>query len=283
MRLVEGERAGDSNWSTMSFCDGAYTGKIPAIYDRSLGQLLFAPYAEDVARRAKELGARRILEIAAGTGIVTEALTRALPAAAIEATDLNEAMVAFASSRRASAAIRWSIADAQSLPYDAKTFDLVVCQFGVMFFPDRVKAFREARRVLTEGGTYIASVWDTLENNDIPQIVSDAARSVFPDDPPLFLRRAPFGYGDPSAIERDLSEAGFSSVTHERVEKRSRGPSARMAASGLVEGTPLRFEIEARDAHRMQDVVDAATSALERKYGAGPVDAPMAAFVFVAS
>ena len=253
----------------MSFSDAAYTGKIPETYDRNLGELLFAPYAEDVARRAKELNARRILEIAAGTGIVTEALARTLPEATIEATDLNQAMIDYAASRRASPSVRWSQADAGALPFDDGAFDLVVCQFGAMFFPDCAKAFAEARRVLRAGGTYIVSLWDGLEKNDIPRIVSDAAASVFPDDPPLFLRRAPYGHGDPLVIERDLRAAGFSSVVVERVERRSRAPSARAAATGLVEGTPLRHEVEARDSQRVEDVVDAAERALKTAFGSG--------------
>ena len=261
----------------------SFTGRIPEIYDRALGPLLFAPYAADIAERAKALGAESILEVAAGTGIVTEALARALPDATIEATDLNQAMVDFASSRRATTALRWSVADAQSLPFDDKTFDLVVCQFGVMFFPDRGKAFREARRVLRNRGTYLFNVWDGLESNKIPRIVSDAAMTIFPDDPPLFLRRTPYGHGDPVAIERDLRSAGFSEVVCGRLEKRGRCPSSSAAASGIVEGTPLRFEIEARDARRLQDVVEAATHALDKAYGGGAVDDLMSAFVFSAS
>jgi len=266
----------------MPLSDGAYTGKIPEIYDRNLRELLFAPYAEDVARRAKELKARRILEIAAGTGVVTEALAQAIPDAMIEATDLNQAMVSFASQRRAGAAIRWSTADAQSLPFADETFDLVVCQFGAMFFPDRAKAFGEARRVLAAGGAYIVSLWEGLPRNDVARIVSDAARSVFPDDPPLFLERAPFGHGDPIAIERDLRAAGFSDVAFDRVEKRSRG-AALSGARGFVEGTPLRFEIEARDARRLQDVVEAATQALEKAYVGSTIDGLMSAYVFTAT
>ncbi|HET9343566.1 MAG TPA: class I SAM-dependent methyltransferase [Candidatus Eremiobacteraceae bacterium] len=265
----------------MSFTDGSYTGKIPEIYDSNLGKLLFVPYAEDVARRAKELNARRILEIAAGTGIVTEALARALPDATIEATDLNHAMIDFASSRRANKGVKWSVADAQQLPFDDKAFDLVVCQFGAMFFPDRAKAFREARRVLAAGGAYIVSLWEGLQRNDVARIVSDAARSVFPDDPPLFLERAPYGHGDPVAIERELRAAGFSNVAFERVEKRTRG-SSRSGARGYVEGTPLRFEIEARDARRLQGVVEAATEALEKAYGGSAIDGSMSALVFTA-
>ena len=266
----------------MVWSDGAYTGAIPEIYDRNLGQLLFAPYADDIGQRAKQVHPRRILEIASGTGIVTEALARALPTALIEATDLNQAMVDYASSRRTNESIRWSTADAQSLPFADDSFDLVVCQFGAMFFPDRVTAFREARRVLTAEGSYLVSLWDGLAANDIARICAEAARSVFPQDPPLFLERAPYGHANPVAIEKDLREAGFSNVVYDRVEKRSRGPIL-AAARGLVEGTPLRFEIQTRDTKKMADVVDTAMRALEKISAGGQVDGAMAAFVFTAS
>ena len=262
--------------------DAEFTGLLPAIYDRHLGTLLFEPYAADVAQRANALKPRFVLEVAAGTGIVTEALARALPDATIEATDLNQAMIDYAAARRSSPSVRWSQADAMSLPFDDGTFDLVVCQFGAMFFPDCAKAFAEARRVLRGGGMYIVSVWDGLENNDIPRIVSDAAASIFPDDPPLFLRRTPYGHGDPLAVEGELRGAGFSSVVVERVERRSQAPSAKAAATGLVEGTPLRHEIEAHDARRLADVVDAAERALKAAFGSGPIDGLMSAFVFSA-
>ena len=245
--------------------------------------MLFVPYADDIAERAKKLRPKRILEIAAGTGIVTDALARALPDTTIEATDLNQAMIDFASSRRSHATIRWSTADAQALPFEDTSFDLAVCQFGAMFFPDRTKAFSEARRVLKDGGTYLVSLWEGLDRNNIPRIVADAAASIFPDDPPLFLRRSPYGHGDQVAIERDLRAAGFSKVVCDRVEKPSRSTSSRAAATGIVEGTPLRFEIEARDARRMQDVVDASTRALDKAYGGGAIDGLMSAFVFSAS
>jgi SAM-dependent methyltransferase len=263
--------------------DASYTGTIPEIYDRYLGPMLFVPYAEDIAARAIRLKPKRILEIAAGTGIVTDVLARAVPNATIEATDLNQAMVDLASTRRQHAVIRWSVADAQALPFDDKSFDLAVCQFGAMFFPDRAKAFREARRVLKDGGTYIVSLWEGLDRNDIPRIVSNAAMSVFPDDPPSFLCRTPYGHGDPVAIERDLRSAGFAKIVCDRVEKRCRGPSSHSAASGFVEGTPLRFEIEARDARRLQDVVEASARALDKAYGGSAVDGLMSAFVCTAS
>lgn len=263
--------------------DSAYSGRIPEIYDTCLGRMIFAPYAADLAARARSRTPRRVLELAAGTGILTEALARALPDAGIDATDLNQAMIDFARSRRPHVPARWSTADATALPFEDGTFDLVACQFGAMFFPDCVKAFGEARRVLVAGGAFIFSVWTGLDGNDFARAVSETARSTFPDDPPLFLARTPYGHGDPARLEREARAAGFTSVVIERVVKRSRGPSPRDAALGFAEGTPLRYEIEARDAGKLGDVVDRAEAAIRAAYGTDSIDGQMSALVITAS
>ncbi|HZR10637.1 MAG TPA: methyltransferase domain-containing protein [Myxococcales bacterium] len=267
----------------MNETDTRFTGSIPETYDRLMGPMLFAPYAAELAARARRLGARRVLEIAAGTGIATRALAGALPEAEIEATDLNEAMVSFAASRNPSPRVRWSTADATALPYPDRAFDLAICQFGVMFFPDRGRAFREARRVLSPGGTYLFSVWDGIEQNEITRIVSRALAAMFPQNPPTFMERGPHGHGDCVALERDLRESGFMHVGWEPVALRSRAASARDAAVALCEGTPLRHEILERDPRRLGEAVEAATRALRAALGDGAIEGSMRAFVFTAS
>lgn len=266
----------------MTHDDAAFTGSIPGLYERHLGPLFFAPYATDIAMRAQESGARRVLEIAAGTGIVTRALALALREAEIEATDLNDAMVAYAATRSDSSTIRWSTADAMALPFENERFELAVCQFGVMFFPDRLRAFREVRRVLTAPATFLFNVWDSLAHNDVARIVCETVEAAFPDDPPQFVRRTPHGHGDSDAIVRDLREAGFADIEWELVAQRSRATSARDVAVGLCEGTPLRYEILARDPQRLDDVVAAATRALQRTFDGDTIDAAMRAYVFTA-
>src|SRR5438270_13193608 len=103
----------------MSATDTVFAGSIPAIYDRYMVPLLFAPYAALVADRAKALAPRRILETAAGTGVVTQALHRALPDAEIIATDLNPPMLEQAALRVNAANVRFQQADAVDLPFDA--------------------------------------------------------------------------------------------------------------------------------------------------------------------
>ncbi len=264
----------------MTSADSAFQGSIPEFYDRCLGPFLFEPYAADLAARAAALGPKRILETAAGTGIVTAALAAALAEAEIVATDLNPDMLRVAAGKLDSARVTFEAADAQSLPFPNSGFDLVVCQFGAMFFPDRVAAYREARRVLRPGGSFLFNVWDRLEANPASQAVAEAIAALFPADPPSFLARVPFGYHDRALIESDLRSAAFSAVEAETVSKRSRG-FAREVAPGLCQGSPLRSEIEARAPDRLEEATQAAAAALVRLHG-DPVDAAMSAHIFSA-
>jgi ubiquinone/menaquinone biosynthesis C-methylase UbiE len=260
-----------------------FAGSIPALYDRHLGDMLFQPYAEHLARRAAPQPPRRVLEIAAGTGIVTRALHAALPSAAIVATDLNAAMIAHAATRLSPPNVTWQQADAMSLPFGDAAFDLVVCQFGVMFFPDRVAAFREARRVLAPGGRYLFTMWASIEHSPLAEIVARAAADAFPADPPSFLSRTPYGHGDPAATEAELRAADFRHVDIATVDAPCRAASAFDPAIGFCQGTPLRSEIESRDPARLGPVTEAAARAVAARYGDGPIEATMRAFVFDAT
>lgn len=262
--------------------DAGFSGSIPEIYDRCLGPLLFEPYAEDLARRAVGLRPDRILEIAAGTGIATAAIAKALPATAITVTDLNQAMLDVAARRMASGKLRFQTADAQSLPFGDDAFDLVLCQYGVMFFPDRVAAYREVRRVLKPGGHFLFNVWAALDGNPIARIVEEAVATLFPADPPRFLSRAPYGYGDAARVANDLAAAGFTEIEIETVILPSRAENARQAAIGFAHGSPLRTEIEARDASLLEQAAALATSALEADYGTGRIEAVMTASIVLA-
>lgn len=247
----------------MSATDAAFAGSIPAIYDRHLGPWLFEQYAEEAARRVKALSPKRVLETAAGTGILTEKLAELLPDAEIVATDLNPGMLDVAQRRCGSGKVTSQAADAQDLPFDAETFDVVVCQFGLMFYPDKVRGNSEAFRVLREGGTYLAIVWDSIDRNPVPQAIDAAVAAEFPDDPPRFISRTPWGYADRDRIEADLRAAGFSGIEIEAVES-TRPLDAAGAATGLCQGSPLKAEIEARDPNGVQRATDAATSALKQ-------------------
>ena len=267
----------------MTATDTVFAGSIPGLYDRYMGPMLFAPYAAVVTERAKALRPARILETAAGTGIVTAALHAALPDAEIVATDLNQAMLDVAAGRIHSNMVSFQQADAQSLPFPDASFDLVVCQFGVMFFPDKVAANAEARRVLRPGGRYILVIWDRLEKNSVSHVLGQAMAQIYPDNPAAFLERMPFGYHDRTQIEHDLLAAGFNDVEFEIVELRSRLGSAREAAIGLVQGTPMRAEIEPRAPDALDRATDRGAQALRQFEGPDGLDAPMSAHIVSAT
>jgi len=265
----------------MQATDAKFTGSIPELYERYLGALLFQPYAEDLARRLSDLRRGTLLEVAAGTGVVTRALRRTLPSEVrIVATDLNEAMLKLAASSLSE--VSFQQADAQQLPFADGSADAIVCQFGMMFVPDKGAAQREALRVLVPGGRFVFNVWDRLPNNEVSLIIARAVEALFPQDPPRFFERTPFGYFDPVSIRAELQAAGFQSVEIETVEQASQATSAQDVAIGLCQGTPLRGEIESRKPGGLEEATAAAAMALRARFGAGPFQNRMSALVVTA-
>ena len=265
----------------MTSTDAAFSGSIPAIYDRYLADLLFNDYAADIARRTAALRPQRILETAAGTGLATAKIVEQLPDASLVATDLNQAMIDVAAKRVTSPNVQFQAADAQSLPFEDESFDAVVMQYGMMFLPDRAAGYSEARRVLKPGGHFIFNVWDRLDKSPVGQTVHDAVAALFPDDPPSFFTRVPWGYHDTQRVEQDVRAAGFSEVEIETVAATSRADSPTDAAIGLCQGTPLRPEIEARG--DLQQATDAAAEVLTQRFGSGPIAQPLSAHVVTAT
>lgn len=265
--------------------DKVFAGSIPENYDRYMVPLIFEPYAADLAQRVAAFSPRAVLEIAAGTGVVTRALApRLSPDASYTVTDLNQPMLDYAASRQGpDSRIQWRQADAMVLPFENAAFDVVCCQFGAMFFPDRASAFREARRVLRPGGHFLFSVWDRIEENDFADDVTNALAEMFPDDPPRFMARTPHGYHDTALIRRDLKDAGFSDVIIETRAEQSRASSPRLPAVAYCQGTLLRAEIEARGADKLEAATDRAASAIARRHGAGAVAGKIQAHVIVAA
>jgi SAM-dependent methyltransferase len=261
--------------------DAVFAGSIPEFYDEYLVPLIFEPYAEDLARRVADLCPAQVLEIAAGTGVVTRAAARALPEPVdLVATDLNQAMLDHAEAVGTSRPVRWQQADAMGLPFGAASFDVVFCQFGVMFFPDKVRAFREARRVLRPGGTLVFNVWDRIENNEFADIVTNTLAGVYPGDPPRFLARTPHGYCDLNAVSEDLARAGFAATPRfETITERSRATSAQVPVIAYCQGTPLRTQIEKRSGAALADATSACAEAIAQRYGRGPVDGKIQAHI----
>ena len=250
----------------------------PELYDRYMGPLLFAPYAEYVAERVASLRPDRVLETASGTGIVTRAVSEALPDAEIIATDINPAVVGFAAQRFQSEGVSFQAADAEQLPFDDESFDLVLCLFGIMFFPDKVRANAEARRVLRPGGRYVLVSFNRLDLNPVPQAAGRAVATLFPEDP-RYMERGPFSYTDAGAIEQDLRSAGFETIQVETVELSS-PVSAQDAAHGIVLGSPFRAEIERLDPSALECAATAVEQALQPWDGASaPISAHIATAV----
>lgn len=246
-----------------------------AAYDECLVPAVFAPYADDLASRVAQHQPRDVLEVAAGTGVLTRAMTRRLPHARVTATDLNVAMVDIGATNVPS--VTWQQADAMHLPFGDTSFDLVACQFGVMFFPDRPAAYAEVARVLEPGGNFLFNCWGTLTTHEIEATVMATLTQAFPDDPPTFLARLPHGYHNAEIVASDLTAAGFAGICAATVELECRGRTAADLARGYCLGTPLRSEIEARGDLKM--TTGAVEIALERQFGSGPVVGRMSALV----
>jgi len=261
--------------------DKVFSGSIARLYETYLVPLIFEPYAADLVNRLASRSLTRVLEIAAGTGVVTRALASVLPeGVSIVATDLNQPMLDHATALGTKRPVEWRQADAMQLPFQDETFDAVVCQFAVMFFPERSKAFSEARRVLRSGGVFIFNVWDRIEENEFADVVTTSLESLFPGDPPRFLARTPHGYYDHPTIARDIASGGFTaSPQTSTVAARSRAASPRIPAVAYCQGTPLRNEIEARDASRLGEATDIAAEAIARRFGRGTVDGKIQAHI----
>lgn len=260
--------------------DKIFAGPIPQLYETYLVPMIFEPYAADLVNRIASRPLARVLEIAAGTGAVTRALTSVLPeSVAIVATDLNQPMLDMAAKIGTRRLVEWRQADAMQLPFEDATFDAVICQFGVMFFPDKSKAFSEARRVLRPGGVFMFNVWDRIEENEFAHTVSNVLETLFPEDPPRFMARTPHGYYDHATIAQDLKIAGFRSAPIiNTVAARSQATSAQIPAIAYCQGTPLRSEIEARG-KSLGEATDIAESAIAQRFGLGPVDGKIQAHV----
>jgi ubiquinone/menaquinone biosynthesis C-methylase UbiE len=269
----------------MSESDKVFADSIPEYYDRYLVPLIFQVYADDMARRVAVRSPKAVLETAAGSGVVTRSVAALLPAdATYTVTDLNPPMLDQARRRQAAdTRIIWQQSDAQALPFADGSFDLVCCQFGAMFFPDRIKAYSEARRVLKPHGAFVFNVWDRIEENVFANDAINALAELFPDDPPRFLARTPHGYHDVALIRSELQQAGFADITIETRAEQSRAPTPRDAVVGYYQGSPLRAEIEARSPGGLDAATDHAARAVAARHGDGEVFAKIQAHVIEAS
>jgi len=259
-----------------------FAGSIPENYDRYLGPVIFEPYAADLVSRLRDRKLERVLEIACGTGIVTRRLRDSLPAQTeIVATDLNPDMFEFAKAKfKNGENLTWQQADASALPFPDASFDAVLGQFGMMFFPDKGAAMRESYRVLRSGGVFLFNVWDSIEANPFGQIAHTTIGSFFDHDPPQFYQ-FPFSLSDPAPIRQLLGAAGFEKVELFAETRPLRSKSAKDFATGLVLGNPTGPELIERGVN-VDEVIAKVTRRLALCFGAAPLESTMRALVWQA-
>ena len=241
------------------------------------------PYAKDIVSRLSYLQTGRLLETAAGAGIVTAALAGALPGVEIIATDLNQPMLDHAASKQELGRVRFQQADALELPFDDQTFDAIVCQFGVMFLPDRRAAFREAHRALKPGGRFIFNVWGSVDENPIVEATLAGVSRRYPSHESWFLERTPCGYRDPAIIQTDLAAGGFANCRFETVVLQGVATSPTAIATGFCQGSPMRTEIEALDPTGLQEATEAAADAIAERFVDGEFETILSALVIETS
>jgi SAM-dependent methyltransferase len=255
------------------------------MYERYMVPMLFAPYADDLTARVAALAPNDVLEVAAGTGVVTRRLADTLPTASITATDLSSAMVEYASTKETSRTVTWRDADIMALPFADERFDVVVCQFGVMFLPDRPHGYAELRRVLRPGGALVCNTWTGPETNDFMRTTMAALTQLFPQDPPVELAAKVHGYHDETQIRADLAAGGFDpgAVEIELLELPSRAATNDDPAIAYCQGSPMRDAIETRHPGRLDDATAAVAAAIAHDYGTIDLDARMGALVVTAT
>jgi SAM-dependent methyltransferase len=254
--------------------DRHWSGSMPDAYDRWLGPAVFEPFAIDLAARVAARRPAEVLELAAGTGRLTRHLHRQLPGARITATDLNDAMVD--AGRRSVPEAEWRQADALDLPFEDASFDAIVCAFGVMFFPDKVRAFAEMARVVRPEGSVLFEVWAPIETHAFGFALTEALARVLPEGPPPFLTSIPHGYHGASVIAADLADGGLVSRSIDTVDLVGHAPSAADIARGFCTGTPIRVAVEGRG---LQDAIEHEITSI---MGDGPVSGDMRALVVTA-
>lgn len=256
----------------------AFAGTIPANYERYLGPFLFEPYALDLVARLQDKKYPDILEIACGTGRVTKHLAKSVKHDVLTATDLNPDMINIAKEIIRDDTIKWMPADAMQLPFNDESFDLVVIQFGIMFFPDREKGLQEAYRVLKPGGKLLFSTWNRVETNEAIHEGRLIIESYFEGDPPIFYN-VPFSMYNEKALTDLVSESGFKNVKITLVKKEGVSASAADLAKGMVEGNPVYLAINERNPTLVPVIEKHIRKVVAEKFGDKPLKSPLEAWM----
>jgi SAM-dependent methyltransferase len=256
----------------------------PAVRDRYFAPSVLSPFADDLAHRLARLSTGPLLEIAADTGALTQAMASALSVGlTIIATDADADMIEHASAKPGMSRVTWRRADPDALPFPDATFGIVACHLGVATMPDRVRTFQEARRVMKPGGRFVFSVLGSINHNPVADCLQNALNAFFPGDPPGYIEHGLHGYADNEAIDDDLTTAGFTDAIYTTVELPFAAASARDVAAGYCHGTPLRLELEVRTIGDTQPILQAATLALQKRFGGGAINTTMRAQIISAA
>lgn len=247
-----------------------FSGSVPEYYDSCLGPAWFDAFAVDLAQRLPARPSGDVLEIACGTGLLTRRMRERLdPTVRLVATDLSKAMLDYARGKLGDfKAIEWHEADAANLPFSDGEFGAVVCAFGIMFVPDKKAAFRQACRVLKEGGIFLFNVWDRIDENPHVAANAEVVEGLFPGDEEMRFR-IPYEMHNPALLQRLLAEAHFTGVKIETKRLQLDRVSARTIAIGQIRGTPRSLLIEKRGVP-LDEVVENVSAALARIGGADP-------------
>lgn len=245
----------------------SFSGNIPENYDKYLGPFLFEPYAQDFVKKISNPEAKNILEIACGTGRVTKHLRKLFPyTVKIIATDINPEMLKVAKKNIEDNSVQFKIADAQELPFADNTFDLIVCQFGYMFVPDKPKAFAEAYRVLKKGGCLLFNTWDSIENNAVINTVNKIIANFLSDAPPKFFQ-VPFSMNNKDELLQLVQGAKFTKINISKVKKEAISHSALEVVKGLITGNPVYNEIIQKDPSAPKMLIEKAEKEVVKTYG----------------
>lgn len=267
----------------MTDSNSAFIGDIPRNYEKYLGPLIFREYAEDLASRVSIPPGGVLLEIAAGTGMATRQLRDAIGSdTRIVVTDLNEDMLNVAKTKfNKDENIEFQTADALNLPFEDSSYDAVVCQFSVMFFPDKLLALQEAARVLKPGGLFYFNIWDSFEHNHLVRTVNKVLTECLPDNPPTFFQ-VPYGYHNIDVIKDFLFQAGFGTIDISVLPRTSLATEARHVALGYVMGNPTCSHIQQTAPESLTNIVDIVETAIGEEFGFTAISAKMQAIVFQA-
>lgn len=261
-----------------------FNGSVAQNYDDCLGPFVFEPFALDLLERIDTTKTGAVLELACGTGRVTKHLTEKLPVTSIVmATDLNAGMIAVAKEKVLSPAVKWATVDMTNIPFDENNFDLIVCQFGLMFAPDKLKALIEIRRVLKEGGKLIFNTWDSIENNKIWQTTNDIVNSFLSDAPTTIFKDGPFAMHDEKAVLQLLEQAGFNNSSVASVNKTGQISTAALAAKGFIQGLPVLNTIREKIPASLPAILKAVEKEYVQQFSDQPLKAALQAWVFEAT